>query len=310
MTLQFSLPRPYWLLFLLCCGTDTWAAAPQVVVSIKPIHSLVAGVMQGVGEPVLLIDGRQSPHDFSLKPSHMQALRRARLIVWVGPGLEASLAHLLEKVPLEGHLLELTALAESPLLELRDGGEWESHAHAAAEHGPGEKTSVDSHLWLSPSIAARIATRVATTLAEIDPSHGAQYRENGRRLTERLQQLDIQLAATLAGVRERPYVVFHDAYHYFEQHYGLNAVGSVSIDPERPPGARRIHELRQKIALLGARCIFSEPQFEPRLVQTLAEGNDVKRGQLDPLGTDLPPGPEAYFLLMQGLARDLLSCLR
>jgi len=310
MTLQFSLPRPYWLLFLLCCGADTWAAAPEVVVSIKPIHSLVAGVMQGVGEPVLLIDGRQSPHDFSLKPSDMQALRRARLIVWVGRGLEASLAHLLEKVRLEGRLLELTALTELPLLELRDGGEWEPHAHATAEHAPGEKTFVDSHLWLSPAIAARIATRVAATLTEIDPSHGEQYRENNRRLAQRLRQLDTRLAASLADVREQPYVVFHDAYHYFEQHYGLNAVGSVSINPERPPGARRIHELRQKIARLEARCIFSEPQFEPKLVQTLAEGNDLKRGQLDPLGTNLPPGPEAYFLLMQGLARDLLTCLQ
>lgn len=300
------------LLAPLC--TVARAKTLDVVVSIGPVHSLVAGVMEGVAKPGLLIQGSQSPHDFSLRPSDMRALSAADLIVWVGPGMETSLSRLLQKGALPAQVLTLTEGGGLDLMQRREGSEWESHDHASSSDQAGRANlhgdETDSHIWLSPRIAQRIVQRVSDRLAGMDGENAARYRANGARLIERLTQLDRRLQALLQPVRERPYIVFHDAYHYFERHYGLDAVGSVSIGPERAPGARRIHELRQKILRLNARCVFTEPQFEPRLVNTLVEGTQAKIGRLDPLGSDLTAGPEAYFQLMQRLAENLASCLK
>ncbi|MEJ2592220.1 MAG: zinc ABC transporter substrate-binding protein, partial [Candidatus Thiodiazotropha sp.] len=275
---------------------------------------LVAGVMAGVAEPELLIKGSQSPHEFSLRPSDMRALSAADLIVWVGPGLETALSGLLGKGHLRANVMTLAGDDDPDILPMREGADWESHGHtmpvAPADHATAHVDESDSHIWLSPRIARRIVQQVSDALARMDSANAGRYRDNAARLITRLQQLDERLRAQLEPVRERPYIVFHDAYHYFEQHYGLNAVGSVSISPERVPGARRVHELRQKILQLNARCVFTEPQFQPRLIGTLVEGTHAKIGQLDPLGSDLTPGPEAYFQLMQRLADNLVDCLK
>lgn len=268
--------------------------------------------MQGVAEPRLLITGQQSPHHFSLKPSDMRAIQEAQLIVWVGPTIETPLAHILEKGEIKAQVVSLSNLQHLPLLPTREGGEWDEHDHHSAEdeHGDTEAESKDSHLWLSPLIAAEIVQQVTDTLIRLDSTHADRYEENRRGLLLRLQQLDEELAHSLSSIQGKPYVVFHDAYHYFEQRYQLNAVGSVSISPERTPGARRVHELRKKISRLQARCIFAEPQFEPKLIHTLAEGSSAKTGQLDPLGNDLAPGPDAYFQLMRRLSQNLIECLK
>jgi zinc transport system substrate-binding protein len=300
------------LLAPFCSGAH--AKAIDVVVSIGPVHSLVAGVMQGVAKPRLLIQGNQSPHDFSLRPSDMRALSAADLIVWVGPNMETSLSRLLDKGALHAQVMTLTESGDLDLMQRREGSEWAPHDHASssdqAAHASLHEDETDSHIWLSPRIAQRIVQRVSDRLAGMDSENAARYRANGARLIERLTQLDRRLQALLQPVRTRPFIVFHDAYHYFERHYGLNAVGSVSISPERAPGAQHIHELRQKILRLNARCVFAEPQFEPKLINTLVEDTQAKIGQLDPLGSDLTPGPEAYFQLMQRLGESLATCLK
>jgi len=147
-------------------------------------------------------------------------------------------------------------------------------------------------------------------LGEIDPAHREHYQNNAERLKRRLDELHRQLKPRLAPVSKIPYVVFHDAYQYFEAAYGLNAVGSITVDPERQSGARRIGEMREKIKELRARCVFSEPQFMPRLVATIIEGTGARTGVLDPLGAELPAGPESYFRLLKALADNLLEGLR
>lgn len=301
-----------WLTLLAVFAGTVHAAEIRVVASIKPVHSLVAGIMEGVAKPKLLIGENQSPHDFVLKPSDMRALNEADLIIWVGPDIETSLARLLEKARLPGGLMALSDMGDLALLSEREGAEWESHEDETP-HPSGEAhqaVSRDSHIWLSPDIARQVVLRISQTLIRIDPMNAERYRTNSQRLNDRLTILDRQLQAVLSPVRDRPYIVFHDAYHYFEQHYGLHAVGSVSISPERMPGARRIHQLREKITRLHARCVFAEPQFEPRLIHTLVEGTPAKIGQLDPLGSGLAAGPEAYFQLMQRLADNLSQCLK
>lgn len=301
------------LSFMLFVGGVAWSAEPQVVVSIKPIHSLVAGVMQGVAEPQLLIKGGGSPHGYVLRPSEARALAQAELIVWVGHSLESFLEKPLATLGSNARQLELMEVLEAQLLPVRAGGSWEGHAHemeAGHGHHDQEDPQLNPHLWLSPQLAQQVVEAVAAALGEIDPTRRQAYRKNADQLLERLAQLDSRLRAELASVSGVPYLVFHDAYQYFEAAYNLNAVGSVTIDPERKPGIRRLLEMREKIARLKARCVFSEPQFEPKLVATIIEGTGARKGELDPLGAELPPGPENYFQLMNALVDDLLRGLK
>ncbi|MCU7852148.1 MAG: zinc ABC transporter substrate-binding protein [Candidatus Thiodiazotropha sp. (ex Monitilora ramsayi)] len=289
-------------------------AEPKVVVSIKPIHSLIAGLMRDIGEPLLLIDDNQSPHNMSLRPSNARALNEADLIVWIGSSLEPSLSRLLDS---HNHDAEVVSMIDTPgllLLPMRVNHDWETHQHIehhqkVNNHSASGTQTWDNHIWLSPDNAILMVRHLTQVLIRLDELHSEQYLKNSRSLINRLQALDRDLASRITAVHETPFIVFHDAYHYFEQHFQLNAVGSVSVSPERLSGARHIHDLRQKIRHLNARCVFTEPQFEPKLVRTLVDGTQVRIGQLDPLGQALPSGPDTYFTLMQRLSENLIECL-
>lgn len=288
---------------------------PSVIVSIKPLHSLISGVMEGVGTPLLLVKGGGSPHGYSLRPSQAQALAQADLIVWVGHELESFLDKPLETLAKNSHQLELSSLLEKNLLVKRNGERWEKPAHHHHDEGThnrptGATSNADLHLWLDPGLAKKIVALSTKALADLDSPHADTYQTNAEKMLKKLDQLDLELRQKLAPVKDTPYIVFHAAYQYFESAYGLNAVGSVTIDPERKPGARRINEIRAKIRELNARCIFSEPQFESKLVATIVEGTEIRTGTLDPLGADIPEGPEAYFQLLNRLADHLLEGLK
>ncbi len=306
---------------------------PRVVASILPVHALVAAVMQDVGEPELLIRGSGSPHDYALRPSDLRAINDADAVFWIGAGLESFLVRPLDSadgtrsVPLL-ESPELTGPELEPL-PLREGGLWEAHAHAHDEHEHGEThdesdehehhehaestghehADLDPHVWLDPRRAAVLAERIATVLGEIDPVNRSIYQRNSATLRDRLNQLEEDIDALLAPVRTTPYIVFHDAYQYFERRFDTNAVGSLTLGPERSPGARRVSDIRARIVERGARCVFREPQFEPALVTTLLDGTDARGGVLDPLGAELAPGPEAYPILLSTLAEALRDCL-
>jgi len=310
-------------------GTAARAAgqAPAVVVTLKPVHSLVAGVMAGVGEPRLLIAGAASPHAYSLRPSDAQALSEAELVFWVGDGMETFLEKPLESLAGDAAVVTLSQVPGVTLLKTRAGGTWEAHDehghdvehhdvehHDEAEVGHEEEHAHhhgahNLHIWLDPDNAMAIVRAAVTALSEVDPDHAADYARNGEALIDRLAALDRELRADLTPVFQAPFVVFHDAYAYFERHYDLNAVGSITVSPERTPGAQRLSEIRAKIGELGAACVFSEPQFAPRVVRTVVEGTSARQGVLDPLGADHPAGPDAYFALMRDLAASLKKCL-
>ena len=279
------------------------AAQPVVVASIKPVHALVAGVMQGVGEPLLLVSGGASPHEYSLKPSDARALGAAQVVFWIGPELESFLVKPLANSPTARSVTLLDAPGVT-LLPLRAGGAWEAH-----DHDHDRVASRDVHLWLDPVNAAAMVRQMVAVLGAVDPAHQAEYARNGAALVERLDRLNQQLASALAPVREQPYLVFHDAYQYFEQRYGLNAVGSVVLKPEQRPGAKRVADIQARVRERKVRCVFGEPQFQPALVETIIAGSNARRGVLDPLGADLPAGPDAYFQLLQALADALRGCL-
>jgi zinc transport system substrate-binding protein len=307
----------------------TAQAVPQVMVTIKPIHSLVAGVMQNVGTPQLLLTGGESPHTYNLRPSQMQQLSDSALIIWVGPGVETFLVKSLGNFEAT-KVLQLTEVMQTQLLRVREGGSWEKHSHDHEDAEPGDHHDEDSdhdvhehhhagaeahnlmfdqHIWLNPQHAKSIVTAVANKLSDIDPANATHYQENAKRLQMRLDQLDADLQQKLHASRQIPYLVFHDAYQYLEQHYGLTAVGSITLSPENPPSAKRIQQLRNLMKKLQVRCVFSEPQFEPKIVNTLLEGSTIARGVLDPIGATLTAGTEAYFELMRTLADNLNVCL-
>lgn len=290
------------------------AAAPRVVVTIKPIHALVAGVMAGVAEPELLIKGAGSPHDYSLRPSDAKLLSRAELVVRVGADFETFLNKTLAGLAGKARVVSLDGLPGLTLLPAREGGVWDEHEHGEAgeEKGHAESGHAETnlHLWLDPQNGRTIVAGLVKELAELDPANGERYRQNGAALDRRLVELDQRLARQLQPVADRPFVVFHDAFPYLEKRYQLRAVGSVTVSPGRAVGARRLSEIRAKIKTSGARCVFSEPQFEPKLAVMLSEGTGAGTGVLDPEGAGLTPGPEAYFQLLEGLGRSLRECLK
>jgi zinc transport system substrate-binding protein len=295
-------PRVFCLALALLLWATPAAAAPNVLATIKPVHSLVAAVMQGVGEPELLITGALSEHSYALKPSDARKIERADAIFEIGPDLETYLTAPLAAFGAGSRVVVLERAPGVRLLPARRGGLWED----ADEHGHGPN---DPHLWLDPRNAIAMTTAIAAKLAKLDPAHAAAYRANGEREIAALKALDRELAAKLAPLRDRRYLVFHDAYRYFEARYGLKAAGAVTVAPDRPVGPRRIETLRAAILQGRVACIFSEPQFPPKLIGTLEEGTGVRIGVLDPLGADLKPGPALYPELLRGLAQSLTKCL-
>jgi zinc transport system substrate-binding protein len=303
-------------------GRPRAAEPPAVVVSILPIHSLVAGVMQGVGEPTLIVKGAGSPHSYALRPSEAAALQKAAVVFWVGVDLETFLRKPLEALPRSARRVELAQLPGISLLPYRTGDAWSAldhhhdqadgksgiHAHEAGNtaRSPGE---FDMHIWLDPANAKAMVAAMVATLSDVDPAHAETYRNNGQKVSAQLDRLDEELRATLAGARGKPYVVFHDAYQYFERRYGLTPVGSVTLSPERQPGAYWMSQMRDKIVARGTLCVFREPQFAPAWIDTLTRGTAARLATLDPIGADQQPGPGAYFDLMRRLARALAACL-
>lgn len=297
------------ILFLLTVALPA-AAAPKVVASVKPIHSLVAGVMAGVGEPGLIVTGGSSPHVYTLRPSDAARLEAARLVFWVGPILEGFLVKPLAALSDKADIVELDRAPGIALLPARRGGAWEADHDDHDRHEPGgAMLEQDGHLWLDPANATIVVRVAVARLSALDPENAARYAANGAALERRLDALDEEMREELAPVRGVPFVVFHDAYHYLERRYGLAAIGSITVSPETLPGAGRVRSIRDKVATLGARCVFSEPQFEPALVQTVIADTGAKTGVLDPEGAALPPGPDIYVTMMRALARSLVNCL-
>ena len=306
-------------LLALAAGSTSAVAAPAVVVTIKPVHALVAAVMAGTGaDPKLLVSGRASEHDFALKPSDARAIAKADVVFRVSDQLEGFMRRPLAAAPrvLDVELIDTPGLVK---LAPREGGVWEAHVHGDHDghddeghdhEGADHEGGVEPHIWLDPRNARTMTARIAEVLISRDGANAATYRANAAKLDAGLAALDAGLAQQLAPLAGKPFIVFHDAYQYFEHRYGLTAVGSITVSPERKPSAQRIQAVRDKIRETGARCVFAEPQFDSALVATLTEGTGARAGSLDPTGADgVPAGPDAYAQVLRRLAENLGACL-
>lgn len=311
-------------------------ALDGIVASVKPVHSLVAAVMEGVAEPALIVRGSGSEHVHSLRPSDAAALESAKIVFRVGEGMEIFLNGPLKTLAAGARVVSLEEAPGLEMLPFREGGPFESHSHDDEDGGDhdghnheGHSHEGDSgdhdheghaqeghahpdhdlHFWLDPVNARAMVAEIARVLGEADPGNAARYAGNAEAYLARLDALVAKTKATLEPVKARPAIVFHDAYQYFEKRFGLNVVGSITVSPEVLPGAQRLTEIREKVKELGAVCVFSEPQFEPKLVSVVTEGTDARTGVLDPLGAEIADGPDLYVTLIRNLGRFFAACL-
>jgi len=301
----------------------------KVVTSIPPIHSLVAKVMIGAGEPHLLLRNGQSPHDYTLRPSDARAIEKADLIVLVSHTLETFLDAAVERYSDDnGRVIEFMEAKGVTHLDVREGALWEvddhhdhadekhedEHDHADEKHQGGHEGHnhgpEDPHVWLSIPNAKAFVAAIAVSLSRMDPDQAALYKANAAAALQDLDDLTETVEKKLAPLRDRPFLVFHDAYQYFETTFNLTAAGAISLGTGASPGAARLRALRQRVTDGDIRCIFKEVQFDPRLAEVVAEGSGAKLGTLDPVGSAIPFGPNAYNGLILGLADGFESCLK
>lgn len=282
-------------------------AEVRVLTSIKPLQLIAAAVQDGVGSPEVLLPPGASPHNYALRPSDVRRVRDSDLLYWIGPDMESFLPRVLKSrtLPtvdvqsLEGMRLRHFA-ADSASHEEEDPDE---HDHA---HRPG---SLDAHLWLSSFNARVIAGKMAADLSAADPANAARYNSNAKAFNTRLDALDTRIKAHVAGISGKPYFVFHEAFDYFEDAYGLKHAGVFSIAAEVQPGAQHVAAMRKRLTEMGKTCVFSEPPWRPRLAETLAAGLAVKLAELDALGSETPTNAQGYELLLSKLGDDLVGCL-
>jgi zinc transport system substrate-binding protein len=265
--------------------------------------------MEGIGTPALLIDGAASPHTFSLKPSGVRAINGADVFIRVSEGLEPFTGKIVKALPESVRLVTLEETPGLKLLDLRRNGTFEVHRDEAGEETHGAHAGKDGHIWLDPDNAKAIVTHLADVLSMRSPAHADKLRANALRLNAEIDELAATIEAETKPLKDKPFVVFHDAYQYFEKRFGLDAVGSITVGPDVQPSAKRLTELRRRIRALKAVCVLAEPLFQPHLVAAVSEGTDARAGTLDPEGMTLAPGADLYFDLMRNLAAGLKSCL-
>jgi zinc transport system substrate-binding protein len=287
------------------------AQASKIVTSIKPLHLITYDIAYGVTEPELLISANASPHTYALKPSDIRKIAAADLLIWFGPDLESFLTNAVKK---STNALELSA---SETLSLREFGEQgpdeeehhDEHSHGSHDHEGHNHGMYDPHIWLGPEQAGQAAKIIAERLAEVDPANAAIYKKNYQNFAVKLQQKVADIHTQLAPVKQYGYYVFHDAYGYFEDTFGLNNLGYFTVSPDRKPGAKTLIHIRSELKEGQAKCVFAEPQFKPAVIEAVLRGSGVRSGQLDPLGTAVKAEKGSYFQFLQSLADEYSRCL-
>lgn len=301
------------LLFSFLCQKSKSSETNGVIVSIKPLHSLVQGVIGDTGKAKLLVSGKNSPHNYQMKPSQIKDIQDANIIFYIDDELEIFLSHYLKNLPVQIKKLPVAQKAGIIALKMRKGAAWESHQHGLKdEHGQDEcrhyHGDYDMHVWLDPENAKKITILITKELSKIFPQNRDFYKANASELIKKIDLIHEELKSTLDGLQNAPFIVFHDAYQYFERTYGLNGVGSITNNGELPT-PNRIKDVRNKLHQSMAKCVFKEPQFPDRFINIVLEGTSAKTAVLDPLGANIPNGVNLYFDLLRNLANDIKGCL-
>ena len=323
----------------------------KVVTTIKPLHSLISSVMEGVGEPSLIIEGTSNPHTFVFKPSHAQMLEEADIVFWIGEDLEAFMEKPLDS--LAGNAIKISFMELSSIEKLKfreenifddhddhghddhDGHEDEHEGHddhdddghkeddhddhghddhdghedeheGHDDHDGHDHGEFDAHIWLDPSNAIKMVLEISHELSEADPDNAAKYEQNENKTIASLNNLINEINSFIP--KDASYVVFHDAYQYFENRFGVSSAGALTLNPDVLPGAKQIDAIQDLIKDKNIKCIFSEPQYNPKIIETLAADMKISTGIMDPLGAFIDQGPEMYNQLILNIANPLKDC--
>ncbi|MBE9639425.1 zinc ABC transporter substrate-binding protein [Salipiger mangrovisoli] len=313
------------------------AEVPKVVTDIAPVQGLVASVMGELGTPELLIPAGASPHSHALKPSEARALQQADAIFWIGEELSPDLARKIDSIAAGSSAVALFDLPGTRHLQARNdvlfaepGGDHdhdddhgghgdhdhedhEDHAHedhddhghdAEGHHHEGD----DPHAWLSVDNAATWLSAIAETLATLDPDNAQTYAANAEAAQARIAEARTRAEAILAPARDSNFVVFHDAFQYYEDSFGLTVLGAISLSDATAPSPARLDALRDALKGAATACVFAEPQFDPRLIAAVTEGAGTPVAELDPLGARIEPGPGFYPALIEDMAHRIATC--
>ena len=322
--------------FIICFSFNLFASETKgVVTTIQPINSLVSAVIGNTGKTISLIPAEVSPHEYKLKPSDTKKLQNANIIFFVSDHLESSVTKVFENLPKNIKIINLMEDAGIKHLAIRDNEAWERHDH---HHGHGDHDDHDKHakkhddhnhdkhakkhddhddhekeddvhIWLSPDNAVKIIKKINKELSLFFPENAKKYDQNANQMIKKINQLKIELKNELSGIKDKPYVVFHDAYQYFETSFGLNAVGSVALEGDVASSPKQISFIKDKIVKLKASCVFQEPQFDSKLVKIVVEGTNAQIGTLDPHGVNIKSGENFYLQLLKNMAKSLKDCL-
>ena len=313
------------IIFTLLAVNSIAKAEIKVVASIKPIHSLVSYVMDGVGKPGIIVDGYNSPHNFSLKPSHAKMIEKANLIIWVGEDLETFLEKPLKTISKDAVNIEIMDLKgikkfkfrEKNVFDIHDDHKehghddhkehghkekkHENHGHEGHDHG-----EYDPHIWLDPMNAKIIVKEIENQLVKLDPENSSKYKANSEKAQSELDNLTKNIKKDLK--RDLRFVVFHDAYQYFENRFNIKVLGALTVNPDILPGAEQLAEIREVIEHEKVNCLFSEPQFNPSIIKSIAKDTKVKTEVLDPLGATLDKSKDMYFKLVRNIYASFKGC--
>ncbi|WP_428943280.1 zinc ABC transporter substrate-binding protein ZnuA [Pantoea sp. FN060301] len=289
-----------------------------VVASLKPVGFIAAAIADGVTPVDILLPDGASAHDYALRPSDIRRLRDADLVVWVGPEMEAFMPKAVSQLP-QNKSLALAALSSvKPLLikgvEDEEHGHDHGHEHGGEDHDEAghhhHHGEYNMHLWMSPEIARQSAVAIHAKLLELMPQSRDKLDANLQHFEAELASADTQIRSQLEPVKGKGYFVFHDAYSYFEKHYGLTPSGHFTVNPEIQPGAQRLHHIRTELVEHKATCVFAEPQFRPAVIEAVARGTKVRSGTLDPLGMSITPDRDSYVTFLSQLSSQFTSCLK
>ena len=313
------------IIFTLLTVNSIAKAEIKVVASIKPIHSLVSYVMDGIGKPDIIVDGYNSPHNFSLKPSHAKMIEKANLIIWVGEDLETFLEKPLKTISKDAVNIEIMDLKEVKKLKFREKNifeghddhghdEHKEHGHDEhKEHGHKEKKhddhghgEHDPHVWLDPMNAKVIVKEIENQLVKLDPDNASKYKANSKKAQSELDNITKNIKKDLK--KDLRFVVFHDAYQYFENRFNIKVLGALTVNPDVLPGAEQLSEIREVIEHEKVNCLFSEPQFNPAIIKSIAKDTKIKTGVLDPLGATLDKGKGMYTKLLSNMYASFKGC--
>jgi len=292
-------------------------AHSAVVASIKPLGFIAAAISKGITPVEVLLPDGASEHDYSLRPSDVKRIKNADLVIWIGPEMEAFLTKPAAALPASKNL-EIAALPAVKSQLIRGGEDEDEHEEGHASDKSEEQDSshthhhhgeYNMHLWMSPKIAQESAVAIHGKLLELMPESKAKLDANLQQFEAALAETDKHIGAQLAPVRNKGYFVFHDAYSYFEKHYGLSPAGHFTVNPEIQPGAQRLHQIRTQLVEQKAVCVFAEPQFRPAVIDAVSRGTSVRKGTLDPLGMGISLTKDSYVKFLSQLSSQYASCL-